>query len=490
MSAPSSTLTTADAPTMPAGPAAFTLTDDLDHLADLLTEVLAAVRAGRRDRPGPLPAGGPSEVAATVRRRLGPNPLPHQGIGARTALAELTRTLSAGAADPAHPFCAAHLHCPPLAVGVAADLAAAVLNQSLDSWDQAPAATELEHQVVRGLAHLVGYRAERAAGVVTSGGTESNLMGLLLARDGAPDAGLRVFCSRLAHFSVARGARLLGLPARAVVDVDTDADGRMDVAALDAALVEARRQTPRARVVVVGTAGTTDLGSIDPLPDLARVCEARDAFLHVDAAYGGGALFSDRLRPLLTGLARADSVALDLHKLGWLPIPAGVFLSRDRDLFTPLTTRVSYLNPADDERAGIPSLLGRSLRTTRRADVVKIAVALRALGLAGMGALVERCHDLAHYAADRITARPDLVLHARPVLTTVVFSYAAAAGRTSAVNAGLRRRLLFEGRAVIGRADLAGVARLKLTLLNPHATPADVDRLLDAVVAAGKEEER
>ncbi|MGW5364923.1 pyridoxal phosphate-dependent decarboxylase family protein [Actinopolymorpha pittospori] len=489
MSAPS-TLTTADAPTMPAGPAAFTSTDDLDHLADLLTEVLAAVRAGRRDRPGPLPAGGPSEVAATVRRRLGRDPLPHQGIGARTALAELTRTLTAGAADPAHPFCAAHLHCPPLAVGVAADLAAAVLNQSLDSWDQAPAATELEHQVVRGLAQLVGYRAERAGGVVTSGGTESNLMGLLLARDGAPDAGLRVFCSRLAHFSVARGARLLGLPARAVVDVDADADGRMDVAALDSALVEARRQTPRARAVVVATAGTTDLGSIDPLPDLARVCEARDAVLHVDAAYGGGALFSDRLRPLLTGLARADSVALDLHKLGWLPIPAGVFLSRDRDLFTPLTTRVSYLNPADDERAGIPSLLGRSLRTTRRADVLKIAVALRALGLAGMGALVERCHDLAHYAADRITARPDLVLHARPVLTTVVFSYAAAAGRTSAVNAGLRRRLLFEGRAVIGRADLAGVARLKLTLLNPHATPADVDQLLDAVVAAGKEEER
>jgi L-2,4-diaminobutyrate decarboxylase len=466
------------------------LTDDLDHLADLLTEVLAAVRAGRRERPGPLPAGGPSEVAATVRRRLGRDPLPHQGIGARTALAELTRTLSAGAADPAHPFCAAHLHCPPLAVGVAADLAAAVLNQSLDSWDQAPAATELEHQVVAGLAHLVGYSAERAGGVVTSGGTESNLIGLLLARDAAPDAALRVFCSRLAHFSVARGARLLGLPARAVVDVDTDADGRMDVAALDTALVEARRQTPRARAVVVATAGTTDLGSIDPLPDLARVCEARDASLHVDAAYGGGALFSDRLRPLLAGLARADSVALDLHKLGWLPIPAGVFLSRDRDLFTPLTTRVSYLNPADDERAGIPSLLGRSLRTTRRADVLKIAVALRALGLAGMGALVERCHDLAHYAADRIAARPDLVLHARPVLTTVVFSYAAASGRTSAVNAGLRRRLLFEGRAVIGRADLAGVARLKLTLLNPHATPADVDRLLDAVVAAGKEEER
>jgi L-2,4-diaminobutyrate decarboxylase len=298
--------------------------------------------------------------------------------------------------------------------------------------------------VIRALAELVGYPA--GTGVMTSGCTESNLMGLLLARGDARR--LRVYCSEIAHFSVRRNAGILGLGEDAVTPIPVDAAYRLDLAAL--------RERVGAGDLVVATAGTTDFGSIDPLPEITALCAVRGARCHVDAAYGGGALFSDRLAPLLAGLDRADTVALDLHKLGWQPVAAGVFLARDAAALDPL-------------------------RTTRRVDAFKLAVTFRALGRAGLGRLVDACHELACHAAARIVAHPDLELAADPVLTTVVFRHRGG-GR---VNAVLRRRLLERGVAVVGRTEIEGVVWLKLTLLNPHATADDVDALLAAVAEAG-----
>lgn len=473
-------------------------------LRPLLAVVLDALALGAADRNGPVPGASHSSIEAAVRKAAGDDFLPETGVGAHAALGELTRMFAAGAADPADPRCAAHLHCPPLAVAVAADLAAAALNPSLDSWDQAPAGTALEPEVVATLAELVGF-GPGAAGTITSGGTESNLMGLLLARDFSaraaghdtsrrgitPDeAGrLRVLCSRAAHFSVARGAGLLGLGEDAVITVPTRADHTMDVGVLRSELTALRARGDTA-VAVLATAGSTDLGAVDPLAEIADVAAEFGTWLHVDAAYGAGALFSPRLAPLLAGLDRADSVALDLHKLGWQPVPAGVFLTRSAELFAPLERSVAYLNAEDDEQAGYPSLLSRSLRTTRRPDVFKIAVTLRALGRGGLAALVDRCHDLARHGAARVRAHPRLELFAEPVLSTVLFRYLPTTTnpQQDLVNAQLRRVLLAEGRAVVGRTEHDGAVWLKLTLLNPHASERDVDALLEAVVTAGDKE--
>lgn len=473
-------------------------------LEPLVREVIGALAAGAARRVGPVPAGTPQEVAAEVARVFGT-------AAGRAALRELTALLAWGSADPADPACAAHLHCPPLAVAVAADLAVSALNPSLDSWDQAPAATVLETLLLEELARLAGF-GRAAAGVLTSGGTESNLMGLMLARDrvlgragvrvelsGVPGTGPRprIFASESAHFSVRRAAALLGLGEDAVVPVPVDRELRME----EEALAEALRACAAGGglpVAVVATAGTTDTGAIDPMRACAAHAREHGAWLHVDAAYGGGALLSDRLAPLLDGIALADSVSLDWHKLGWQPAAAGVFLVRRSETYASLARRAAYLNPADDEEAGYPSLLGLSLRTTRRADAFKLAVTLRVLGRAGLGRLVDACHDLARHGAAAVRAHPRLELHAEPVLTAFLFRYAVADPadpfRSDQVNAALRRRLLREGGAVVGRTELPGEGpgrvRLKLTLLNPHTTPADVGRLLEAVAAAGEAEER
>ncbi|GHH53677.1 L-2,4-diaminobutyrate decarboxylase [Streptomyces umbrinus] len=438
-------------------------------LRPLLTTVLDALTAGAATRDGPLPAGGPTEVAARLREALG-DPLPEHGD--EDALRTLVQALAAGAADPADPLCTAHLHCPPLAVATAADLAASVLNPSLDSWDQAPAASELEALVTRALAaEVYGETGQaRSAGdaLVTTGGTESNQLALLLARE--HHGHTQLVCAENAHHSLRRATWLLGLPEPVTVPAPA---GTMDPAALGEALTALPGP-----LLVAATAGTTDAGLIDPLPDIAALCETHGARLHIDAAYGGGLLFSDRHRPKLDGLARAHTVTLDLHKLGWQPIAAGLLAVRDRHDLAALAHHADYLNADDDTEAGLPDLLGRSLRTTRRPDILKIAVTLKTLGRTGLGDLVDQVCARAAEFAELIHRHPRFELHDRPTISTVLFRPTDATDDTVAA---VRRTLLTEGRAVLGRARLDDRLWLKATLLNPHTGADDLAALLKLV---------
>ncbi|MFE7600887.1 pyridoxal phosphate-dependent decarboxylase family protein [Streptomyces sp. NPDC057494] len=439
-------------------------------LSRLLGTALDALREGAGVRGGPLPVGGPEAVARRVAG-LG-DVLPETGSGPDEALRTVVQVLAEGAADPAHPLCAAHLHTPPLALAAAADLAASALNPSMDSWDQAPAASALEAAVTAALAAEVFPGAENPDALVTTGGTESNQLALLLARE-RHGAGLRTVVGANAHHSFRRAAWLLGLPEPLTVPTP---DGTMAPAAL--AEVLARTEGP---ALVAATAGTTDEGLIDPLPALADVCAAHGAELHVDAAYGGPVLFSRTHRPLLDGLDRARTVTVDLHKLGWQPAAAGLLAVRAADDLAVLGHTADYLNADDDTEAGLPDLLGRSLRTTRRPDVLKTAVTLRALGRTGLGALVDTCMDLAQEFAGLVEKTPGLDLKERPTLTTVLFRPSGAGDETVAA---IRRTLLAEGRAVLGRAVADGRLWLKATLLNPHTTPGDLARILTLVTLA------
>ncbi|MFG2644285.1 pyridoxal phosphate-dependent decarboxylase family protein [Streptomyces sp. NPDC048370] len=470
------------------------LATDPTALRPLLETVLTALQEGAAARGGPIPPGGPDAVTARVREALGGAPLPETGTTPEAALHTLTRTLAEGAADPSHPLCAAHLHTPPLALAAAADLAASVLNPSMDSWDQAPAASALEALVTEALArevypqtgHTPDARAAEAhphteitrhtsTTLVTTGGTESNQLALLLARQRhGPGHTVQTVVGANAHHSFHRAAWLLGLPEPVTVPTP---NGTLDPVALDEALTDLHGH---GSLLVVATAGTTDTGRIDPLPEIADLCDAHHADLHVDAAYGGPLLFSDTHRHLLAGLDRARTVTLDLHKLGWQPVAAGLLAVRDANDLTALSHTADYLNAPDDTEAGLPDLLGRSLRTTRRPDILKIAVTLRALGRNGLGALVDQVCALAHHLADLVEKSPGLQLYERPTLTTVLFRPTDADDTTVAA---VRRTLLTEGRAVLGRAHEDGRLWLKVTLLNPHTTPGDLEQLLTLVEA-------
>lgn len=462
---------------------------------------------------GPLPAGASATVLRATDATLGPPELPREGVGVDAALKCLARILVEYGIDLTHPFAAAHLQPPPLVVAVAADALASASNASLDTYDSGPATIALERWLI-GVLVKMAELGPNADGVLTPGGSISNLMGLLLARDAAAAkcgidarrtgvAALSrpvVLCSELAHFSVQRACAALGLGEAAVQTIPSDARRRMQVGALEQTL---RELTPHRTVLgIVATAGTTDFGSIDPLVEIAALARKHEVWLHVDAAYGFGALFSERLANRLTGLELADSITVDLHKLGWQPAAASVLLVSDAAAFGSLEREVAYLNPADDRDAGYDGLLGRSLQTTRRPDAVKVIATMLALGRRGLGEMVDTCHNLARYAEWRIANEPELEVVSPAVLTTVVFRYCCASTRSSQgatagedeINGALRRRLIEQGVALIGRTavrlngpDSPEQVCLKLTLLNPSTTRRDIDVLVDTILRAGRE---
>lgn len=456
----------------------------------------AAAAASRAQRPGPRPVPLDHRTLAALAAL---DPCPEDGAPLGHVLEAAGPLLVDPGVRPADPLCAAHLHCAPLLPAVAAELVVAATNQSMDSFDQAPAATHAEDRLVTWLAALLGL-GERGSGVMTSGGTASNLLGLMLAReraaaragarpgDGLPAeaAGWRIVASDAAHDSVRRSAALLGLGARAVAPVATDARGRADVAALDRVLaaIAAEGGTP---IAVVGTAGTTDLGAIDPLGAMAERARAAGAWFHVDAAVCSAFALSPRLRPRLTGLELADSVTADFHKLWWMPIAASALVVPDAARLAAVHHHSDYLNRADDEDEGVLNLVGRSLDTSRRYDALKVIVALRTVGRRRMAEMLERVVGLAERAAEMVRARPGMALVAESDSVMMAFRWCGAGDvadeELDRVNTAVQRRLLESGRAVLGRSRRDGRVILKLTLINPLAGDDDVARMLDLVAA-------
>jgi L-2,4-diaminobutyrate decarboxylase len=306
--------------------------------------------------------------ATALADLIGTDFLPGTGTTSEQIAATL-RTVVSNSVAVNHPHTAAHLHCPPLLAALAAEVVISALNQSMDSFDQAPIATVVELKMIRWLSAQVGLPAT-SDGTFTTGGSQSNYMALLLARDAflqkhwnwsaqksglPPEARrLRIFCSEVAHFTVEKAASQLGLGTDAVVRVAVDEHFRMSPAALQDSL-DSTQAAGLLPLAIVATAGTTDFGSVDPLPELALQAQTSGVWLHVDAAYGGALLFSGQHRGKLKGIEVADSVGLDFHKLFWQPIPCTAFLLRDARHFDSIKLHADYLNPKLTEPTASPT---------------------------------------------------------------------------------------------------------------------------------------
>jgi L-2,4-diaminobutyrate decarboxylase len=422
--------------------------------------------------------------------------------GSWEQIAGTVRTVVSNSVAVSNPQTSAHLHCPPLLATLAAEVVISALNQSMDSFDQAPIATVVEQKMIRWLCSETGLPAA-ADGTFTTGGSQSNYMGLLLARDafllkhwnwsarksGLPPEGLRmrILCSDAAHFTVEKSASQLGLGTDAVVRIDVDKHFRIKPASLSSAM-DALKRDGLLPMAIVATAGTTDFGSIDPLPEIAAFAREAHAWLHVDAAYGGALLFSAQHRHRLAGIENADSVAIDFHKLFWQPIPCSAFLVLDACRFDPIKLYADYLNPEFHEDEGIPNLVTTSLLTSRRFDALKLWISFQALGREKLAAMIDRTIALANHAATVIRGARDLELACEPQLSTVVFRYvpSRAESDTDRINTEIRQTLFHRGVAVIGHTRVRGRKYLKLTCMNPAATEADMEGLIELTRSQGR----
>ncbi len=437
------------------------------------------------------------KTVAELRERITLDFNPN-GLGNQAAIERAIEYFLKDSLSVHHPQCVAHLHCPSLVVSQAAEVLINATNQSMDSWDQSPSATIIEIKLIEWLRAQVGYPAGDA-GVFTSGGTQSNLMGLMLARDAfyarqghsVQQHGItgdlrkiKVLCSENAHFSVQKNMALLGHGYQSVVQVKSDQFARMDVNDLKAKLAQAEANGEQI-LAIVATAGTTDAGAIDPLREIAAIAAEHNIWVHVDAAWGGALLLSEKYRHYLDGLELVDSVTLDFHKQYFQTISCGAFLLKDARHYELMRYQAAYLNSEFDEEAGVPNLVSKSLQTTRRFDALKLWMGLEALGQKQYAAIIDHGVSLAQDVAQFVESEPRLELVMQPQLASVLFRYRPAQLSDSAQIALFNQRigdaLLESGRANVGVTEHAGVTCLKLTLLNPTVTLEDIKLLLALV---------
>jgi L-2,4-diaminobutyrate decarboxylase len=355
-----------------------------------------------------------------------------------------------------------------------------------------PASTVIEKNVIRWLCDRIGYPAN-AGGTTVSGGSAANLTALLAARHRWRADGENVgktpvvICSETAHYSIARAAAILGSGIR-VVEVPVDETYRMIVGELDQ-LLAAMEGTEESPMAIVATAGSTATGSFDALASIADLRDRHRTWLHVDAAHGASAVLSRRFRRLVDGLARADSLSWDPHKMMWMPLSTSVVLVREESwLREAFESDASYLFHRD--RAGL-DLGAMTIQCSRRADAVKLWLVLNTIGVDAIAEAMERVADRTAELREMIAAAPDFEAMHDPQFNIFCFRYRpegmADGEALDALNETLRQRLLESGDAWITTTKLRGRRSLRVTLINPATSRADLEAIVAKLRAIAKE---
>lgn len=391
-----------------------------------------------------------------------------------------------------------HLHGPGLKETIAAELIISTFNQSMDSWDQSPVATEIEVETIRHLCKLYGYNENKADGVFTSGGSQSNQTAIILARDwfcneilkydvkknGLNEncSKLRMYTSEISHFSMEKSAHILGLGYKSVVKVPVDNRKKMDISALKA-LIQEDKQKGNIPFLIVGTVGTTDFGSIDPLKELAQIAQENSMWLHADAAYGSGVIMSDKYKNRVSGLELCDSITVDFHKMFLMPISCSAVLIKSAEDFNALTIHADYLNREEDEEDGYTNLVDKSLQTTRRFDALKVWISFQVQGKDGWNSIINTALENAQYFYNKLISDRDFEVICEPEISSVVFRYKGNYDKITAdeVNKRIRRTLLHKYGIVIGQTVSNGNVCLKFTLLNPLITHEKIDEIMELI---------
>lgn len=433
-----------------------------------------------RDLPGAqvLPEPDRDGLAALLA-----DSVPDKGIGVDGLFDRIEDAILPNSTTVAHSRFLAYVLGPPNGVAAYAEAIAATINQNCNFWQLSPAASVVERSVLEWLATIVGFPAT-AKGILTGGGSLATLQAMATAlADRVPgfrETGLQrsapplvVYTSVEAHRSVDKAAAILGIGIDHVRHIATDEQYRMDVAALTAA-IDADREAGLRPWCVVATCGTVATGAVDPLDAIADLCAAQDLWLHVDGAYGGLFLLCEELRELMGGVARADSISLDPHKLLFAPLEAGCLLVRDgAKLRAAYAFDSSYLTVAEDPL--MTDYMDYGPQLSRNFKALKVWSALQAFGVDAFRAATRRTLELAQRLARGIEATAGLSLLAPVTLTAVCF---AVDGASRDEQTEVLETLAAENTALLGPVVLNGRHGLRACVTNHRTTTRDIDRVL------------
>jgi len=455
----------------------------LDDMIDYIAKI--------RERPVWRPI--PDEVRARFRAGL-----PRQPADLADVYREFSEFIAPYATGNVHPGFMGWVHGGGTAVGMLAEMLAAGLNANLGGRDHIP--IEVERQIVEWTRAMFGF-PQGASGIFVTGTSMANLMAVLVARTaalgqtvreqgvGGEGALLTAYASTAAHGCVKKAMDLAGLGSDALRSVPTDSSHRVDVAAMRAQIGR-DREIGLKPFLVVGSAGTVDIGAIDDLLELGRLCREENLWFHVDGAYGALGVLSPTLAPRLKGIENADSIALDFHKWGQAPYDAGFLLVRDGERH-----RAAFAAPAAylrRETRGLaagspwPCDLGPDLSRGFRA--LKTWFTLKTFGTEKLGAMIDRTCALARYLEARVLAEPRLELLAPAQLNIVCFRYRAAA--PDEVNREIVIDIQESGIAAPSATMLNGQLAIRAAIVNHRTDVRDIDALVAAVLEFGARQTR
>ncbi len=451
-------------------------------LVDLLADYLESVG----DRPL-FPRVGPAQLDA-----LFDEPLPREGTALPAVIAELERKLLPYCTHVGHPGYFGLITPSPAPVGVLADLIASALNQNVGGWTIGPSATALERRTVRWLADLAGY-GEAAGGNLTSGGTMANFIGLKLARDRvsgdrAQHDGVReryaAYVSEERHVSLDKAVDGVGIGRRGLRILPTDERFRVRLDALREAIERDRREGVRP-MCVIGIAGTTNTGAVDPLPELRRIADECSAWLHVDAAYGGGVLLSPLHRHLLDGLHLADSIVVDPHKWFFAPLDAGAVLVREeRRLTASFGMKPPYLTDELDTAGERYQYYVHGFEQSRRFRALKVWMSFKRYGALRIGRWVEANIDHARRLYERARSVEHFQPAAEPHMSAICLRFAPPGlgeEELGRLHRTVARRIEEGGRFWISTTVLKGRWYFRINPVNFRTTAAHMDAFLETL---------
>lgn len=357
------------------------------------------------------------------------------------------------------------------------DLLAATSNKYSGFASAGPGAVRIENACTRWLAEVVGY-PDTASGTLTSGGSIANLSAVVAAREAAdPDGGGVVYLTRFAHHCVDKALKIAGRGRSLRRYIATDADHRMDVATLDAAMAEDVANGLRPWLVVA-SAGTVDTGAIDPLPGIAAACRHHGAWFHVDGAYGGLFTLCDEGKRRLTGIEQADSIALDPHKTLFLPYGTGAVLVRNGQLLAnAFGAEAAYIQPFGGADEVGPSPADLSPELTRHFRAMRLWLPLQLAGVDAFRSAQEEKLKLARYLHRRLAEFAAIDPGPEPQLSVVAFRHRDG----NDASEKLLSQIVDQGKVMLSGTSIDGVSYLRAAILCFRTHVEHVDMVLDAV---------
>jgi aromatic-L-amino-acid decarboxylase len=444
-----------------------------------------------------------AESSEELRRLLGQRPLPSDGTDPGAIVARAAELCLAHSVLVGHGRFWGYVHGAASPLGALAELLAAALNSPVTSPRTGPISSAIEEQAVRWMAELVGFPTG-GGGLFLSGGSMANLVALRaafhariswdlreLGMSHPRSAAIRVYATRETHSSIAKALVLLGLGTRALVEIPVDEFGRMDPDEL-ARRVTLDRNQGLEPLVVVGTAGTTSTGAVDPLPAIAAVCREHRLWLHVDGAYGAPASLSPLAPPDILGLREADSLVIDAHKWLYMPLEAGCVLVRDpRLLYDAFCFQSPYYSLSGAQGVGDPlPFRDQGPQTSRGFRAFKVWLAFQHLGRTGYAARITEDIELARHLYALAARHPELEACSQG-LSVTTFRYVPAELAPNAkehgpylddLNREILARLQDSGAAYPSHTTVRGAYVLRVCIVNFNTTRADIE-LLPTLVA-------